>query len=159
MKKTVYIETSIISYLTAHPSRDLIIAAYQQITAEWWEKCASTFSLYTSQLVLEEAGKGDADAAEKRLSALRTLPLLPQVDEAVIFAQTLIQNGVLPNKAADDAIHIALATVYGMDYLLTWNCRHIANAEIQKQIGILSQNEGYEMPVICTPTELMGDVS
>ncbi|MCP4697747.1 MAG: type II toxin-antitoxin system VapC family toxin [Gammaproteobacteria bacterium] len=120
---------------------------------------AGAFALYTSQLALEEAGRGDEQAAEKRLSALQALPLLPQVDEAMELAQDLIDSGILPEKASDDALHIALATVYGMDYLLTWNCRHIANAEIQRQIRILSQNEGYEMPVICTPTELMGETT
>lgn len=114
------------------------------------------FELYTSQLVLQESCAGDAEMAKKRLEALDSIPLLDIDENATALAQELIDNGPLPPKAAADVLHIATATVHGMDYLLTWNCRHLANAEMQKAVTARCRAAGYEPPVICTPEELLG---
>ncbi|MHC4928021.1 MAG: type II toxin-antitoxin system VapC family toxin [Planctomycetota bacterium] len=154
--KTVYIETSIVSYLTARPSDNLIASAWQKATVDWWETQRGRFSLYTSALVHEEAGRGDQNAARKRLEVLGDIPLLETADEAVILAQTFLEQGTLPAKALDDAVHIALTVVHEMDYLLTWNCRHIDNAEIKPLIRTLCMSKNLHFPEICTPQELMG---
>lgn len=157
MSETVYIETSIIGYLTARPSNNLILMANLEATRQWWQTRRNQFTLYISQVVLDEVARGDAEIATKRLEILRDFPLLG-VSEAVqnLAAQFLTKSN-LPPKAADDALHIAAATVYGLDYLLTWNCRHIANAQIQKKLAKISLDAGYELPTICTPYELMGE--
>ncbi len=157
MKPLVYIETSFISYLTACPSRDLIVAAHQQITHEWWESRRTAFQLYASQLVIAEAGKGDENAASKRLKVLKDIELLEFSKEAGELADIFIRRKAVSEKMGNDMIHIAVATVYGADYLLTWNCKHIANAELLKKISKICIGEGYEMPTICTPEELMGE--
>jgi hypothetical protein len=156
MKPKVYIETSIISYLTARLNRDLVIAGHQQITQDWWEFRRKNFGLYISQLVVNEAGRGDREAAEKRLSVLRDIPLLQFNDTVTGFAQKIVSGKIIPEKAAEDAVHIAVATVHKMDYLVTWNCSHIANAELRRKISEFSTECGYEIPIICTPEELMG---
>lgn len=157
MKEKVYIETSIISYLTSRLSRDLIVAAQQQVTQEWWENRRSHFDLYVSQLVIQEAEKGDEEAAAERISTLEEIPVIEMRIEALELAEKFISSKSLPKKASDDALHIAISTIYGLDYLLTWNCKHIANAEIQKKLTRISLEEGYEIPIICTPYELMGE--
>jgi len=156
-KPKVYIETSVISYLTARLSRDLIIAGHQQITQEWWELRKRDFDLYVSQLVIKEVSRGDEEASKKRLSALQDIPLLQFNDEVTDFAQKIVSEKIMPSRYAEDAIHVAIATIHKIDYLLTWNCNHIANAEIRKNILSLCTRYGYEMPIICTPEELMGE--
>ena len=156
MKPKIYLETSIVSYLTARLSRDLITAANQQITQDWWEKRRLDFDLYTSQLVLDEAGKGDVNMAQKRLEILQSISLLEINDDAALLGGEIIRQKLLPLKAAADASHIALATVHRLDYLLTWNCTHIANAEIFPKVYNLCRATGYNPPVICTPIELLG---
>lgn len=157
MSETVYIETSIIGYLTVRPSNNLILMANVQATREWWDTRRIQFDLYISQTVLAEVAQGDAEIATKRLEILRDFPLL-EVSEAVQnLAIQFLAKSNLPPKAADDALHIAAATVYGLDYLLTWNCKHIANAQIQKKLAQISLDLGYELPTICTPYELMGE--
>ena len=152
----VYIETTIVSYLTARPSRDLILAAHQQITIEWWENRRADFDLYTSQFVIQESSAGEAAMAQKRLDALDGIALLAVSQEALDLARALIEKGPIPEKAKVDALHIAVAASNGMDYLLTWNCKHIANAEMQIGIGKFCRAAGFEPPVICTPEELLG---
>jgi predicted nucleic acid-binding protein len=156
MKPKLYIETSFISYLTARPNRDLIVSAQQQVSREWWENRHSLFEMYISQLVIQEAGNGNKEAAAKRLKSLENIPLLDLRVEALDLAEKFVRSNALPEKASEDALHIAVAAIYGLDYLLTWNCKHIANAEIQKGISRVSFEEGYELPIICTPYELMG---
>lgn len=157
MSETVYIETSIIAYLTARMSNNLILMANVEATREWWDTRRTQFDLYISQTVLDEAARGDAEIASRRLELLSDFPLL-EVNEAVQdLAIQFLTKSNLPPKAADDALHIAVATVYGLDYLLTWNCKHIANAQIQKKLAQISFDVGYELPTICTPYELMGD--
>lgn len=132
MKAKVYVETTIPSYLAARPSRDLLVSAHQQITRDWWESRCSAFELYASELVLQEIGVGDALLANRRLELLADVPLLAFSSETLDLAEDLIAVGPIPRKAAGDAAHIAIATVYGCEYLLTWNCRHIANAELHR---------------------------
>jgi hypothetical protein len=155
MKPKVYLETSVLSYLCAKPSRDIIVAGHQRITWDWWEFSKENFELYGSQLVLSEAEKGDQKAAKKRLEILAEIPLLELRPEAFELAQLLIRGKVVPEKVAEDAFHMAIATVYGMDYLLSWNCRHIANARIQKKAAVICASSGFELPTICTPEALM----
>lgn len=157
MKVKIYLETTIASYLTARPSRDLIVAAHQQITQEWWETRQQKFDIFISELVVREAGAGDKVAARKRIEALDNIPLLGLNEEVLHLAHELVQGGPIPESAKEDALHIALATVHGMDYILTWNCRHIANAEMRTGVTSICISQGYETPVICTPEELMGD--
>ncbi len=157
-KETVYIETSIVSYLVARPTRDLITNARQQVTVFWWETKAQDFALYTSTLVLDEAKKGDTSAAAKRLNALAGLSVLPITAEAIELAELLIKQHALPTKAADDALHIAVAALNGIHYLLTWNCRHIANAHLRPSIERTCRTAGYEPPTLCTPEELGADL-
>ena len=155
-KKTVYIETSIISYLTARPSRDLLASAWQKVTIDWWDSQRDRFDLFASDIVIEEAGKGDDAAAGRRLETLAGLPLLSITDEVISFSETLIQAGAVPKKAIGDSLHIALSAVHGIDYLLTWNYRHIDNAETKPIIRSVCLANSYGYPEICTPQELMG---
>lgn len=154
MKPSIYLETTIPSYLTARPSRDLIIAAHQEVTREWWRTQAALYDLFISQAVVEEASGGDPRAADERLSALQGIPLLQVTAEAVRLADRIVHETPMPGKAAVDALHVALATVHGMDYLLTWNCAHIANARLRHVIESICADAGGVCPVICTPLEL-----
>jgi predicted nucleic acid-binding protein len=153
---SVYIETSIISYLTARVSRDLIVAGHQQMTEEWWSVQRNRFELWASELVVEEASAGDASAAAERLKVLNTIEMLDITEEAGFLATALIERGSLPAKASADALHIAIAAVHNVDYLLTWNCKHIANAEMRPVIESVCRNMGFIPPILCTPEELMG---
>jgi predicted nucleic acid-binding protein len=157
MKPKVYLETTIPSYLSARLSRDLLIAAHQQITWDWWESRRDAFELYISQAVLEEIGAGDARLAAKRLHLLEDIPVLPLTSGIIEVAESLVREGAIPRKASVDALHIAIATVYRCEFLLTWNCRHIANAEIQRSLRRILRRQDLELPSICTPEELMGD--
>jgi len=157
MKPTVYVETTIPSYLTAWPSRDVVRAGEQQVTRDWWAR-RSEFALRVSSLVLLECGAGDSDAAALRMAALDGVPVLAQSPEAESLAEVLLREVPLPMKAAADAMHIAVAAVNGVAYLLTWNCTHIANATLRPRIEALCRQLGYEPPkVICTPKELLGE--
>ena len=155
MKPKVYLETTIPSYLTARPSRDLVTAAHQQITREWWDTRSHAFDLFVSQMVIDEVSAGDPDAAARRLEVLASLSLLDPRTEGADLAQALIEQGPLPIGAAADALHIAIAVVNGMDYLLTWNCTHIANAVLRSQIETVCRSKGFAVPIICTPDELL----
>jgi hypothetical protein len=148
MKAKVYIETTIPSYLVARPSRDLLIAAHQQITRDWWETRGAQFDLYISEPVLEEAAVGDSILAKRRLEVLADIPVLALTEGVLELAKGLVSEGTIPSKAAVDAIHMAVATVYTCEYLLTWNCRHIANAEIQRAARLVVKRREFELPVI-----------
>lgn len=156
MAERVYIETTFVSYLTARPNRDLVIAAHQQITHEWWDRWRSSFELCVSQLVVSEAGAGDPIAAQERLQILKPMTLLETTADALYLAKDLISMGALPAKAADDALHIAVAAMNGVSFLLTWNCRHLANATMRPMIEAVCVAKGLRAPIICTPEELMG---
>jgi predicted nucleic acid-binding protein len=153
MKPKIYIETSIISYYTNRPSRDIVTAGRQQVTREWWGESSHHFELYVSVLVLDEAGGGNTSETEKRLEAIKGIPILKISDKAEILANALVA-GPIPENYAEDALHIALAAVNGMDFLLIWNFHHINNALMKKQIVKIVENQGYECPVICSPEEL-----
>lgn len=157
MAKRVYVETTIPSYLAAWPSRDLLQAARKQITHDWWDNHRQNYDLCISQTVVDEAGAGDADAASRRLPYLESLPLLELTEDVNDVAKAIMGSGLLPEKAARDAVHIAVSSVHGIDILLTWNCRHIANAAIMKELGDIVAQCGHEMPILCTPEELLGD--
>ncbi len=153
----VYIETSIVSYLTARPARSVQAAAWQEATFDWWEIERHRFSLFTSELVIEEAGKGNPAAAVSRVNSLKGIKRLAVTDEVVDLTEVLLAKGALPHVAADDAMHVALSAYHQMDFLLTWNCRHIANAEKKPLIRSVCESWGCVCPEICTPFELMGD--
>ena len=155
--KKVYIETTTISYLTARPSKNILATAWQELTKEWWTHRRTYFDLFTSELVLAEAYKGDAEAAQRRLNHLEDIPIIATTDSAIEFARRLINEGPLPEKAIDDALHIALSAVHRIDYLMTWNFKHIDNAEMKPSIRELCILHGYHYPEICTPQELMGE--
>ena len=154
MNPTAYIETSVVSYLTARPSRDVVVAAYQEVTREWWRDAAARLRLVASELVMAESGAGDPSAARDRLKALEGVVLLEATPDAEDLARRLLELGAVPREAAADAAHIAIAAANGVEYLVTWNFRHIANAAMRVRIEGACREAGYEPPVICTPNEL-----
>ncbi len=156
MTPSVYLETSIVSYLASRPSRDIVVAAHQQITIDWWATRRSAFALYVSDLVIREAGAGDPDAANRRLEFLEGAPVLAASEEALELARHFLATAVFPLGSDADATHVAIAAVHGMEYLLTWNLQHIANAAARTRIERGCRTMGYEPPAICTPEELMG---
>jgi fructose-specific component phosphotransferase system IIB-like protein len=156
MRQTVYIETSIVSYLAAYLSRDLITAAHQQITHTWWQERRPEFLIFASQVVLDESAAGDPQMAGKRMEILRDVPLLEITPGVAELAASLIVQLPLPPRAGADAAHIATATYHGMNFLLTWNCSHIANAALRPRIEKICREQGYTAPVLCTPEELLG---
>jgi len=155
----VYIETSIISYLTAQPSRDLRAAAWQEITTQWWEQERTKYDLCASALVIAEASQGDSEASQRRLAVLADLPELKVDDDVERLAAALIAGGGVPAAAEGDALHIAIAGVHETDYLLTWNCRHIDNAVTKPAIRSICAAAGFACPEICTPLELLSGES
>jgi hypothetical protein len=154
--ESVYLETTFISYLVSHPSRDLLVAAHQQITHEWWTNRRQDFKCYISQVVIDEASAGDPEEAKKRMEKTSEFPVLEVTDEAEFLTRSILESGAIPPHAVRDAAHIAVAAVNDVEYLLTWNCTHLANAQIIRRISVICNREGYNMPVICTPEELMG---
>jgi hypothetical protein len=150
----LYLETSVVSYLTALPSRDLVIAGQQQITRDWWSR-RHRFDLFVSDAVQAEASRGDPEAAARRLTALEGIPALVATHEAQYLTDEILSTATMPPKAAVDAAHVAIATVHGLDYLLTWNCTHIANAANRPGIEKVCRAFGYQAPIICTPFELL----
>ena len=156
MAERVYIETTVVSYLTARPNRDVVIAGHQQVTHEWWDTRRMSYELCVSQLVLDEAGAGDAQAAQERLLALQSVLVLETTAEALDLAKELLRAGALPAMAADDALHVAVAATKAVPFLLTWNCRHLANAAMRPMIESVCQAKGFKAPIICTPEELLG---
>jgi predicted nucleic acid-binding protein len=152
----VYVETSVISYLVARRNqRDLLVAANQQLTLEWWENRRHDFELYASAVVIAEASRGNPEYAALRLEVLQQLHLIEVTDRTVRLADALLERAGLPEGANEDALHIATAAASGMDYLLTWNCKHIANAFIIPRINVVIRRHGLEPPFICTPQELL----
>lgn len=157
-KSSIYLETSFISYLTNRMSRDLIVAAHQQVTKTWWEKRRNDFDLYISEVVINEISAGNKEESQKRVELVRTSTKLLSIDqEAEKLAQVFLTEGALPKKAAEDASHVAIAAVNGIDYLLSWNCKHIANVEIIRVIMDICEERGYQAPLICTPLGILGE--
>lgn len=156
MKPKVYIETTFVSYLLARPSRDVVIAGHQQTTHEWWDTERNNYELCVSQLVIEEASAGDPQAAQERLDILKSMIFVATTAAALELAKELVSAGALPIKAADDALHIAVAATQSIEFLLTWNCRHMANATMRPLIESVCTGKGLKAPIICTPEELLG---
>ena len=154
VKPKIYVETSIISYLASRPSRDYMVLARQEMTREWWSVSRPNYDVFVSPLVESEAMAGDQEAAKRRMEIIRDIPGLVLSDFATDLAKFLITSGAVPAVAKEDALHIALAAVHGMDFLMTWNCTHIANAAIRRKIIKEIEASGYECPIICTPEEL-----
>jgi len=157
MKPKVYIETSIPSYLTARQNNDIRAMANQNTTIEWWKDRRLKFDIFISEFVIAESSLGHPEASARRLAAIDGIPELDITDEVKNLAIALISEGPIPKKAEIDAYHIAVATIHGMDYLLTWNCTHIANAVMRPKVEAVCRNHDYEPPTICTPQELMED--
>lgn len=156
-KPSVYIETSIVSYLVGWLSRrDLAVAHNQQLTREWWSRRRSDFDLFISPAVIDEAGKGDPNLAAQRLEYLAKLSILEVTPAARLLSAELLRLTGIPRKAELDALHVSVAALSGMNYLLTWNCTHIANAEILPKVYEVCRDMGYEPPFVCTPLELLG---
>ena len=156
MRPKLYLESTIPSYLVARPSQAVVVAGQQLNTHQWWAKRLKDFDIYVSQVVLEEISAGDEEMARQRLELVKSFAELRLTDEVNVLIKALLRRGPLPPKAARDAAHIAVATVHGMHFLLTWNCRHIANAEILGKVQKICEQRGYNCPVVCTPAELMG---
>ncbi|MBX3176093.1 MAG: type II toxin-antitoxin system VapC family toxin [Candidatus Hydrogenedentes bacterium] len=158
MKFKVYVETSVISYLAARPSRDVIIAGRQAVTREWWEHYRSRFELLSSVVVEDEAGRGDPAQCARRLELLAGIPRVAVSLEAAEIATRLIEEGGVPASCEEDALHIAIAATQGADYLVTWNFRHINNDAKKQTIGKIVNRCGCECPIICSPESFGGNL-
>jgi hypothetical protein len=156
MKAIVYIETSVISYLCARPSRDLVVAGRQTITSDWWDNQRHKYDLRISVTVEDEMRKGDATAAQRRVEATREIPSLLISEDAVEIANSLLSEGAIPKGSEEDALHIGIAAAQGADFLLTWNFKHINNAETKAQIAKVIESFGFISPIFCSPEELGG---
>ena len=155
--ESVYLETTFISYLVARPSRDVIVAGHQRTTQDWWANRRGAFECSVSQVVIDEASVGDPTEAQQRLAIIGGLPTLAITDDAKALTKAIMAAGILPPHVVRDAAHVAVAAVHAVDYLLTWNCKHLANAQIARRIAVVCERLGRKMPIICTPEELMGD--
>ena len=153
--QSVYIETSVIGYLASRISSDLVTAANQQLTREWWDTRRERFELFVSEAVVAECAAGDPVAADERAVFLDALPILEIDAECRQLATRIMQGVSLPGKAGVDAIHIAVSAINGVDYLLTWNCKHIANPSLRRIIEDVLRAADITPPVICTPQELI----
>lgn len=151
----LYLETTIPSYLTARRSRDLRLAADQEATQEWWEFQRNEYDLYVSAAVLTEAGEGDPVFAAKRLAVLDGIPELRVSGEVVALAAWFLSEQIIPAVAEVDAAHLAFSAVHGLDFLLTWNCKHIHNLKLERRIEAACRSLGFTCPIICTPAELL----
>ena len=156
-KPTVYIETSVVSYLVAEPSVNIVTAARQALTRQWWDEKRQDYELYISEFVVSEAASGDPLMADRRLATLSGIAVIQLTGAATDLADMLIEEGPIPAKAALDALHIAVAVAGGMEFLLTWNFKHLANATMRAQIERKCRSRGFEPPIICTPEELSGE--
>jgi len=154
-KPTIYIESTVISYYAASRTRDLIMAAHQEITWEWWESVLPTLAPHISQIVFDEISRGDANAAQRRLAAVSDFKVLEMTPDVAALANTYFDALDIPQKARNDSFHLALAVYHGMDYLVSWNCTHISSGRVRNVVGRINEERGYETPIICTPEELM----
>jgi predicted nucleic acid-binding protein len=151
----VYLETTVVSYLVSRPSRDIVVAAHQELTRQWWDQKRQNYYLTVSELVIREASAGDPEAADRRSRAISGIDVLEVTEEAVTLAEELVRRGAIPVTAPEDALHIAIAVTNGVEYLLTWNCSHIANAAMRLTIDEICVGRGYRPTVLCTPEELL----
>ncbi len=158
MKAKLYLESTVPSYYVARPSRDVVIAARQHQTHDWWDRQRLKFDILVSQIVVDELSAGEAERAKLRLKLVAPFPLLKINEEVMVLTQALLHDGPLPAKAARDAAHIALAAVHRLHFLVTWNCKHIANPTMQRQISAVCAVHGVAAPVICTPGDLLANL-
>ncbi len=156
MKESIYLETSVVSYYTSKPSRDIVVLAHQEITREWWPRAIKRFDVYISDAVVGEASSGDPEAVKRRLDELKGFTSLELNDRVENISEIYLQRLRIPEKSILDATHLALASLYNIDYLVTWNCTHLANGEIVKKLIEINNFLGIHTPIICTPEELMG---
>jgi hypothetical protein len=154
MTESVYIESSIISYLTSRPSRDVVISARQIITENWWLSQRNNYDLFVSALVIQEISKGDPEAAERRLNAVADIPLLGASQDTLLLAEALLVGAAVPKTSEEDALHISIAAASGIDFLLTWNFKHINNAHTKAAISAVIEAYGFACPILCSPEEL-----
>ncbi len=150
-----YIETSVPSYYVARPSRQITQIAKQQATIDWWDGGCSGFELVTSLETLDELSRGDESKAKERLDLIKDVPILEVTDAVADLAYDLVRLGIVPEKVVSDALHIAVAAVHSVDYLVTWNFKHIANPFLRERIRETVIGNGYKMPVMCSPEELL----
>jgi predicted nucleic acid-binding protein len=155
MKETVYLETSVVSYYTGRPSRDVVVLAHQEITRQWWNKALDEYEIFISQAVIDEASVGDPGASEERLKAIKDFLHLEINSKVGEMTDIYIAKLKIPPKAVGDAVHIAIASIHEVDYLVTWNCAHIANGAIIKKLTEINTDYGVHTPVLCTPEELL----
>ncbi len=153
--QTVYIETTVISYYAARRTRDLIAAAHQEITLEWWEEALQLFEPYVSQIVFDEISRGDKKAIQRRLEAVQGFKVLEMNPGVAALADTYFSALKIPDKARNDTYHLAIAVYHGMDYLVSWNCTHITAGRVRAIVEAVNDKKGYATPIICTPEELM----
>ncbi|SMF96093.1 hypothetical protein SAMN02949497_3476 [Methylomagnum ishizawai] len=155
--QSVYIESSVISYITARPSRDIVVAARQAITIEWWNEYKSSFETFISELVLQEIASGDTVAANNRLAIVENIPILEATERAKALAEVLLSAQAVPASSTEDALHIAIAAVQNIDFLLTWNFKHINNANTRDKIAKIIRQFDYKSPILCSPEELINE--
>jgi len=156
-KATVYVETTIPSYLVAEPSRDVVVAGHQRTTHDWWKTADKRFELVISDVVYEEFTRGDPGIASRRVETVRNLAILVSDDEVESLANTYVAELGLVGRALNDIPHVAFAVAYEIDYLVTWNCAHLANAIVLRKLREVNTRLGLWLPMICTPEELMDD--
>jgi predicted nucleic acid-binding protein len=154
LRESVYLETSVVSYYVSKPSRDIVVLAHQEITREWWSKAIERFDIYISEFVVLEVSSGDPEAVKRRLDVIKNFPYLESNDRVEEIAHLYLEKLGFPHKSARDAVHLALACVYDIDYLVTWNCTHLANGAIIKKLVSINKSFGIHTPIICTPEEL-----
>jgi predicted nucleic acid-binding protein len=155
MKESIYLETTVVSYYTSKPSRDIIVLAHQEITRQWWPMAIRRYNVFISEVVIEEASFGDPEAAKRRLEELKNFPHLELNDKVEEMAQVYMERLEILEKSFRDAAHLAIACVHNIDYLVTWNCTHLANGEVIKKLMKMNESSGIHTPIICTPEELM----
>ena len=154
--ETVYIETTIVGHIAGRIHRDPFVAVRQQVARDWWRDHAPRYAVFISQLVLDECSDGDPSAAAERLEVVKDVDLIESSDEVDGLAAALIASRAIPASEPRDAFHIAISAVNGVNYLMTWNLKHIANASLRGRIEQVCRDAGFEPPIICTPDELMG---
>ena len=155
-KPKVYVETTVVSDATALPARDVVQLGRQVVTRDWWATAGERFDLYSSKVVDREIRMGDPEAARRRVDAMRGQPELEVGPLEVELAQKLIDGKAVPKEYPDDALHIAVAAIHGMDYLVSWNFKHITNGQTIPLVAKICRDVGYECPCICTPQMLLG---
>lgn len=156
--ESVYIKTSVVSYLVARPLAHSVAHQWHVWTKDWWRLRRPYFECVISEEVLREAAAGDSKASRQRLEALSTLTVLRRTRAVDKLVEAFLSNGALPAKAKADAVHLAVATSHRVDYLLTWNCKHLANAEILLRLRPLAEQRGCRMLEVCRPPQLMGEI-